>query len=77
MIISDNDNTFKAACESFNCYFIAAKALWIGGFYKSLIGLIKNVLKKILAQTYVNYQELNKMDVSQLRICRPPSPPQK
>ena len=66
MIIYDLQNIFKAAYESFksadsgiNWHFIPAEARWLGRANERLIALNKNVLKKTLGKSYVNYQELS------------------
>ena len=63
--ISDNGKTFKRSkLKSFLIQknikknFILEKAPWWGGFYKELIGIVKNSLKKLLEKSLLTYEEL-------------------
>ena len=79
VFISDNFKIYKAketkgfALKSnINWKFISEKSQWWGGFYKRLIGIIKQCLKKIAGKVFLNYDELTLLiEIEQILNTRP------
>ena len=53
--------------------FILEKSPWIGGFYERMVGLLKRILRKILANARLDYEELLTVvtEVESTLISRP------
>ena len=65
MILSDNGKTFKGKelkevllKSGINWHFNLAKASWTGGFFERLIRSLKRVLRKLLRNAHLTYEEL-------------------
>ena len=65
LILSDNGKTFKGKelkevllKSGINWRFNLAKASWTGGFFKRPIRSLKRVLKKLLRNARLTYEEL-------------------
>ncbi|XP_074653597.1 uncharacterized protein LOC141907755 [Tubulanus polymorphus] len=58
-IISSVEVTDYLSVNRVKWLFIAKRAPWQGGFYERLIGLVKNITKKVLGRALLTYDELN------------------